>query len=244
MLGNHRIGALGWLTFGPNSIIPGNQGLRDQQLTMQWVRQNIKAFGGDPNRITIGGQSAGGLAGNWHMTIPSSNGLFDAVLAMSGPMIYPAASLTDAAKGAQLFISNLGCNGSDDITTLTCLRSKSVAEIVLAQGELCAPGYGWWTLPVVDGVFLPGQPANLLLKGKANLVPVLQGSTLNEFFFGGPPLETMSDYIRAVQGLGIGPQYLEKLLELYPADEYPDPRTQLSFIINDQVCCVTDSVCV
>merc|ERR1712241_1141875 len=84
---NYRLHALGFLSFG-NNLVSGNMGLRDQQLAIQWVKANIQHFGGDPNRITIFGESAGGISVHAQVLSPSNNGLFSGAIAQSGSILF------------------------------------------------------------------------------------------------------------------------------------------------------------
>ena len=78
-----RLGPLGFLTLGTEAA-PGNAGLRDQQLALRWVQENIAAFGGDPELVTLAGQSAGSFSATYHLFSPGSRGLFRRVVGQSG----------------------------------------------------------------------------------------------------------------------------------------------------------------
>ncbi|TMW40065.1 hypothetical protein DOY81_014855, partial [Sarcophaga bullata] len=80
---SYRLGAFGFLSTGDNSI-PGNFGLKDQLLALKWVQRNIADFGGDPEKVTIFGQSAGAISAHMHMLSSQSQGLFRGVIALSG----------------------------------------------------------------------------------------------------------------------------------------------------------------
>ena len=80
---NYRLGPLGFLSFG-NEEYPGNLGLWDQRLALQWVQENIASFGGDPNKVTLFGESAGSMSVYFHLLSPQSNGLYHQAIAQSG----------------------------------------------------------------------------------------------------------------------------------------------------------------
>ena len=85
---NYRLGNLGFLSLAENEL-PGNMGLRDQTLALEWVQNNIEQFGGDPNRVTLNGQSAGSWSVFYHMMSPKSTNLFQQVIGQSGTVVSP-----------------------------------------------------------------------------------------------------------------------------------------------------------
>ena len=84
---NYRLHALGFLSFG-NDVVSGNMGLRDQHLALQWVRYNIREFGGDPDRITIFGESAGAMSVQAQVLSPLNSGLLAGAIAQSGSILW------------------------------------------------------------------------------------------------------------------------------------------------------------
>jgi carboxylesterase type B len=85
---NYRLGNLGFLSLGENEL-PGNMGLRDQTFALEWVQSNIEQFSGDPNKITIMGESAGSWSVFYHMMSPRSTNLFQQVIGQSGTVVSP-----------------------------------------------------------------------------------------------------------------------------------------------------------
>ena len=128
---NYRLGPLGFLTSGDKEA-PPNVGILDQQMALRWVRDHISAFGGDPERVTIFGESAGGVSVMAHLASPYSSGLFHAAIAMSGvwgemPFLHKSKS---PATYAVRLAEKLGCETTDTATMVTCLRSKSSKDLL------------------------------------------------------------------------------------------------------------------
>ena len=86
---NYRLGLLGFLSLASDKLT-GNMGFLDQVMALQWVQDNIAEFGGDPNKVTIWGESAGSWAATYHMVSPLSKGLFHQVIGQSGTIVSPA----------------------------------------------------------------------------------------------------------------------------------------------------------
>jgi carboxylesterase type B len=119
---NYRLGALGWLG---GSQLSGNYGFLDQQLALRWVQSEIAAFGGDPNRVTISGQSAGACSVGMHMVAPSSAHLFQRAVMFSNPLTLMH-TVEVAQHYSSTFYRQLNC--TDD--NLDCLRRKPLLDIV------------------------------------------------------------------------------------------------------------------
>ncbi|XP_038057798.1 uncharacterized protein LOC119729267 [Patiria miniata] len=155
---NYRLGLLGFLSTGDDAA-PGNYGLWDQKLAIEWVKDNIGNFGGDPQQITIFGESAGGISVSFQAISPANNrNLFQRVIAQSGAaddtvVLRSDACRANAAKAGSL----LGC---DDIQAgyefVDCLREVPAQSFVDIQAELGLFG------PCLDGEFLPDYADNLL----------------------------------------------------------------------------------
>ena len=178
---NYRLGVLGWLFDGDQ--ITGNYGLMDQQMAFSWVRDNIAAFGGNPQNITIGGQSAGASSVGCHMITPTSKGLFSKAIAESNPWSLPLKTFSEAKELAKLLKTFLSCDQND----YNCLRNKSADEIVKGQDavqnhfNLFTPLslFMPWT-PVVGTDYMPYQFVEAFDKGAFNNVPFMLGSVANE----------------------------------------------------------------
>ncbi|PRD42908.1 hypothetical protein C5748_14140 [Phyllobacterium phragmitis] len=176
---NYRLGVLGWLAH-PGLDAEGhpfaNYGLLDQQMALTWVRDNIAAFGGNPENVTIGGQSAGSFDVQAHMVSPLARGLFHGAILQSG--VEEAAPLADAEALGVNFSEELGCG--NNAQSVDCLRSIPASRILAVQG---AEG----KYPTNDGVVADGQivPAVGLKaafeSGNFANVPVLSSTTQDEW---------------------------------------------------------------
>ncbi|KAG0715125.1 Acetylcholinesterase [Chionoecetes opilio] len=163
-------------------------GLKDQTLALQWVRDNIRSFGGDPDSVTIFGESAGGASVHLQMLTPKSEGLFQRAIMQSGNALCPWALRDDHKRVATGVARQLECSGVeapdgslDGKELLSCLRAASAKELVLAgtQGETFnfMPMH---MVPRVDGEYLPAHPAKLLREGRYHKIDVISGVCQHE----------------------------------------------------------------
>lgn len=164
----YRLGAFGFLTTG-DSTAPGNYGMLDQVAALQWVKGNIKNFGGDSGKVTIFGFSAGGTSVSLHLLSPLSNGLFQQAIAESGVDLSPFAiqPTSFGLRFANELAGYLDCPTSDHSEMMACIRQKEAKEIQGASDSITYnfTGYLRWA-PVVDKYFLLDTPQNLRNKGQ------------------------------------------------------------------------------
>lgn len=183
---NYRLGALGFLahhalrTEDPAHPSSGMYGLEDQRAALAWVRDNIAAFGGDPNRVTLFGQSAGAMSVCFHMASPLSAGLFHrAIMESSGCWLGPSTTTTEAETMGDAVVITVGCSGAGNVPT--CLRSTPTIQLLAARPPVATftpQGLTWW--PHIDGWNLPENPETRLQSGNFNVVPTLLGTNENE----------------------------------------------------------------
>jgi len=234
---NYRVGNLGFLYSGTSGVDP-NVGLADQRWTLKWVQQNIAVFGGDPTKITIFGQSAGGESVQIHMASPNASaGLFQAVISESGPMSLNFKDTTAAELLAEVFAYEVGCYLSD----LDCLINKTTKEILTAADaaiiiplDMSSAVMKW--APVVTGdANFPQQPLNAFEKGQIIKVPLMAGANLDDgILFGwaiSPTPLPAYEYIAILVGI-FQDDWVSDILTYYP-DVSGDNRPIFSELITD-----------
>ena len=182
---NYRLGAFGFLAHpalaaeSPHHV-SGNYGMLDQIAALQWVKRNIAKFGGDPSRVTIFGESAGGMSVGVLVASPLAKGLFKRAILESGVGSGPAIQSVDSAQRAGIRLADtLGATGSG-AATVAKLRAVS-AESLLATSVRVAGGPGspvHW--PNIDGYLLRHTVDSTLLLGQGNVVSVIAGSNSDE----------------------------------------------------------------
>ena len=154
---NYRIGVLGFFNIF-NTNTQGNYGLLDQLEALKWVQRNIEYFGGNPNHVTVFGESAGASSVSLHLLSPLSQGLFIRAISQSGVATCPwAIRIAKDTSDAEEFGKRLGCNDLNDLKE--CLKSKPWQVISQNQPDELT----LLTSPVVDKYFMPEYPLNLIL---------------------------------------------------------------------------------
>ncbi|GAB6022899.1 hypothetical protein CHUAL_006994 [Chamberlinius hualienensis] len=183
---NYRLGILGFLST-EDEYAYGNYGLLDQVMALKWIQLNIDNFGGDPNRVTIYGGSAGSASVIYHLLSPLSSGLFHRAIAASGTATNPWAFKENPRKWAKMFANHLQCpNPNNTKEIVQCLSEKPaeqlVSEVLKIRTALYFPND---VVPVAEpkegGEFLTENPHVLLKEGRiTNKVPVILGITIDE----------------------------------------------------------------
>jgi para-nitrobenzyl esterase len=206
----YRLGPFGFLAHPELSRESGKgsgcYGLQDQVAGLRWVRDNIARFGGDPSRVTIFGESAGGFSVSMLTVVPSARGLFHRVIAESGSALGPGARdyLPSAEEAGTKFLSELGA------TDLKSARALSADQIQSAISGLSLGKFR----PVADGDFLPGDPYELFEAGRFNDTPILVGFNSDEGAWFARPARTAEAFDKQVHEI-FGPG-AENVLKTYP----------------------------
>ncbi|KAE8608883.1 hypothetical protein XENTR_v10011647 [Xenopus tropicalis] len=172
----YRLGIMGFFSSGDKEV-RGNFGFLDQVAALQWVRDNIKDFGGNPQSVTIFGESAGGVSVSAQVLSPLSKGLFHKAIAESGVAILPGLMTSKNEEILPLLsvVANISsCSVSD---LVGCLKKKTEDEIVAITAAMRFVMFP----AVVDGVFLPKPAEEILAAKESNPVPFLIGINNHEF---------------------------------------------------------------
>ena len=238
---NYRLSILGYLTSpaldaeNPQHV-SGNYGLQDQQAALDWVKRNIAQFGGNPDDVTLFGESAGGISVLYQLVSPAAADLFQRAIIESSD---DGASLPLAAAEPleAPVIAALGCGGASDVAA--CLRALPIATIInsgLAVG------------PPIDGATVPQQPTAALAAGRFNHVPTIVGTNANEgtYFLAvatrtaGRTL-TAADYDATIRANF--PVASTQIEAAYPLSAYATPADALAAIETDSFfACPSDNV--
>ncbi|CAH1107848.1 unnamed protein product [Psylliodes chrysocephalus] len=184
---NYRLGSLGFISTGDKEA-PGNNGLKDQVVVLQWVQKNIEHFGGDPHSVTILGYSAGAWSVVLHMVSPLSEGLFHKAASLSGSSLgiwqFPHNQTDIAKKQARI----LGCPDDTSKNIINCLKTKPAEDFANALFQFREFGTDpilIWSPVIEPDVgeprFLANHPIRLITSGKMKQVPYICGRTTDEF---------------------------------------------------------------
>lgn len=229
---NYRLGALGFLAHpslsaGTSQGVSGNYGLLDAISALRWVKRNARAFGGDPSRVMVFGESAGAIDTCMLVASPLASGLFSAALMESGWCETPR--MSERYTQAEDVVKKLGCADASDVAA--CLREVPLDKIVQAEGSLAVSSgpldhgkVDLWSLhtlnfgPNVDGYVLPDAPLARFAQGKNNHVPVVAGTNSREAALFIPSGTVPSCLVYSAllkQGF---PEFASELENLYPCD--------------------------
>ena len=219
----YRVGQLGFFADPELSAesphhVSGNYGILDMIAGLKWVKKNIAAFGGDPNKVTIFGESAGGIAVSILCASPLAKGLFEGAISESGgnfgpprPTAYPGENLkrlADAERAGQLYVDSA--------------KVSSIAELRMIPADKLPRirGLAW---PIIDGWVIPDDQYKLYEGGEFNDTPILVGYNSDEGASFSPPKQTTEQYVASVKSR-YGP-FADTLLKAYPVGSGTAPKT-------------------
>lgn len=208
---NYRLGIEGFL---PIDGAPTNRAVLDWIAALEWVKRNVGQFGGDPSQVTIGGQSAGGVACATLLTIPRAQGLFRAAIMMSGAASYHVSD-ADAARVVAAIAEELGVP-----PTRGGLGSVDRSSLLDAQQKMARGGSGMRFGPIFDGDLVPGPPLERIKEGVGAAIPVVVGSTRDEVERVAAIRHRDADAARArraLERMGLRPAVVEAYLERFGA---------------------------
>lgn len=247
---NYRLGLLGFMA-NPAIDTEGhpfaNYGIMDQQHALKWVRRNIARFGGDPNNVTLGGQSAGSVDTESNVMSPGAAGLFQRAIFES--VLLEPSSLTVAEQKGSQFAVAAGCGSGATPAVAKCLRNLTAQQIFNLSGTPSTEA-PYESNIISDGQVLPAQSfTSLIAAGSFNHMPMLSGTVedeanfnlgITEFFESPRVAFTATDYqntINAYNSSAYPAGTAARLQALYPLSAYATPQLAMDAIGTDPLAC-------
>ena len=228
----YRLGALGFMSHPAlckesKNGISGNYGILDQIMALQWIHDNIASFGGDPDKVTIAGESAGGISVSILCASPLCKGLFRAAICESGSSFWP---VSDKRSGNTAMCTSKAAEQSG-INFQKRLGKKNINEMRKVPFETLVDSTqmeAFW--PIVDGYAITDDQYKLYEAGKYNDVNVIIGTNSDEgSMFARPmPVDAYQEHVRSIYG-----DWADRLLNIYPAKDEREVYFALSDIFRD-----------
>jgi para-nitrobenzyl esterase len=205
---NYRLGPLGFMRLADltNGQIPstGSEGTLDQIAALEWVRDNIEGFGGDPQNVTIFGESAGGMSVGALLAAPAARGLFHKAIPQSGAC--HTGSLRDRAnRNAERVMAKLDASNPDAMRALSA--AQLLTGTLMPDGKTPDPEFGMAYQPVIDGAVIPRMPIEMVTEGASSDVAMMVGSTLDEWKLFAP----MDQGLRKLDRTGLAARYSRRM---------------------------------
>ena len=242
IMASYRLGPLGFLTYPSSETeegFRGNAAIHDQRLALEWVRDNAAVFGGDPNNVTLFGQSAGATSICQHIVSPESSGLFHKAIMQSGACESLVMSYEDSLLQGEAAARAVGCDTAPSV--VECLQNVSAEELVLArpvQEDVDAGlrRFSWG--PVAGSSPLSDWPSKILESGSFNKVPVLLGTNKDDGVF--------FAFVRGLIGLDeeeypaaivmeSSEEEAEEVSALYPIENPDQPAMAIANLLGDKL---------
>ncbi len=223
---NYRLGYFGFFAtsgLDAEGHVAGNYGLQDQQFAMDWVRRNIAGFGGDPSRMTVFGESAGGLSTLSNLASPTAYGLFSRAIVESGAYTLNLPTLSQAETTGATVAGALNCAPTDT----ACLRAATPDQIIGTEANA-----GLSVTTIIDGTNLPLSLLDAFPAGKFNRVPIINGSNHDEYrlFLPADAGLTADQYPQALDSV-FGPILGPLVAQRYQVQRYAKPVYALAAAI-------------
>jgi para-nitrobenzyl esterase len=251
---NYRLNLMGFLAhpaLDKEGHLFGNYAILDQQLALRWVKENIAGFGGDPNNITLGGQSAGGSSTGVHLTSPLATGLFHKAIIASAGSYLSAMPLEAAEQRGVAFAKAAGCGDGADEATAACLRRLPAEAVLKLAGTANANSAYVLSSAIADGQIVLGGAAGLFAQRRFQQMPIMNGTVQDEgnffvaiqLYSGGQPWKaiTQDDVTSYAKGAFGGAAYpagtVEEVLRRYPASGYETAALRQGAIQSDVFVC-------
>ncbi|CAL1709691.1 unnamed protein product [Somion occarium] len=220
----YRLDSFGFLSHPTFASDPSlgdlNAGFLDQTEALRWVQKHISAFGGDPERVTINGESAGGSSIELHLVVPNNDGLFHGAIAQS---VYrtPVPTPDQQEPLFSHYANEAGCGSGSLAAQVACLRNASISALARAQDSAFNGLYNAFH-PVLDGKIISELPTVSILNGRFRQVPLLVGATSNETLSSGTISSALKSFFPALSD-----NDLAEFAQEYPLSAFSSSDEQL-----------------